>query len=146
MDWVKHSIVVPSCRAESVAALAMQSLAGMVYRSLRPLADIEQPAGVPGAGLVMGGLWVLYGVVAIAMKLAGLPFVTVYASLLVAITFLSGVQLTVTGMVGQCVAPIYDEVRARPLRLVAVIPAGIAGTSQSAAPDSLGGGQQVRLS
>ena len=34
------------------------------------------------------------------------------------ITFLSGVQLTVIGMVGQYVARIYDEVRARPLYLV----------------------------
>jgi hypothetical protein len=38
--------------------------------------------------------------------------------LLVAITFLGGVQLTVVGMVGQYVARIYDEVRARPLYLV----------------------------
>jgi hypothetical protein len=41
-----------------------------------------------------------------------------YASLLVTITFLSGVQLIVIGMVGQYVARIYDETRARPLYLV----------------------------
>jgi polyisoprenyl-phosphate glycosyltransferase len=69
-------------------------------------------------GLVMALGAVAYGIVAIALKLAGLPYVPGYASLLVTITFLSGVQLTVVGMVGQYVARIYDEVRARPLYLV----------------------------
>jgi len=71
------------------------------------------------AGLIMAIGSVLYGVVLIAMKLAGVNgFAPGYASLLVTITFLSGVQLTVIGMVGQYVARIYDEARARPLYLV----------------------------
>ena len=69
-------------------------------------------------GLFMAAASVLYGIVAIAMKLAGLALVPGYASLLVTITFLSGVQLIVIGMVGQYVARIYDETRARPLYLV----------------------------
>jgi hypothetical protein len=69
-------------------------------------------------GVVMAMGAVVYGLVAIALKLAGLPYVPGYASLLVTITFLSGVQLIVVGMVGQYVARIYDEVRARPLYLV----------------------------
>jgi len=70
------------------------------------------------AGLLMAVGSVGYGVVAIALKLAGLPYVPGYASLLVTITFLSGIQLIVIGMVGQYVARIYDEVRGRPLYLV----------------------------
>ena len=69
-------------------------------------------------GLFMAAASVLYGITAIAVKLAGFSLVPGYASLLVTITFLSGVQLTVIGMVGQYVARIYDEVRARPLYLV----------------------------
>ena len=69
-------------------------------------------------GLFMAAASVLYGIVAIAMKLAGLALVPGYASLLVTITFLSGVQLTVIGIMGQYVARIYDETRARPLYLV----------------------------
>jgi polyisoprenyl-phosphate glycosyltransferase len=69
-------------------------------------------------GLLMAAASVLYGVTAIAVKLAGMAVVPGYASLLVTITFLSGVQLMVIGMVGQYVARIYDEVRARPLYLV----------------------------
>jgi glycosyltransferase involved in cell wall biosynthesis len=69
-------------------------------------------------GVVMAAGSVLYGILAIALKLAGLHYVPGYASLLVTITFLSGIQLIVVGMVGQYVARIYDEARARPLYLV----------------------------
>ncbi len=71
-----------------------------------------------GAGLIMAVASVGYGLLAIALKLAGLPYVPGYASLLVTITFLSGVQLMVIGMVGQYVARVYDEAKGRPLYLV----------------------------
>jgi dolichol-phosphate mannosyltransferase len=61
---------------------------------------------------------VIYGVVVIALKLAGVTVVPGYASLLFAITFLSGIQLAVMGMVGLYVGRIYDEARARPLYVV----------------------------
>ncbi len=69
-------------------------------------------------GFVIAMLAVGYGLLAIALKLAGLPIVPGYASLLVTIAFLSGVQLMVMGMVGQYVARVYDETRGRPLYLV----------------------------
>jgi glycosyltransferase involved in cell wall biosynthesis len=69
-------------------------------------------------GFTIALLAVGYGLVAIALKLAGLPYVPGYASLLVTIAFLSGVQLMVMGMVGQYVARVYDETRGRPLYLV----------------------------
>jgi polyisoprenyl-phosphate glycosyltransferase len=70
------------------------------------------------SGFVIAVIAVGYGLVAIALKLAGLPYVPGYASLLVTIVFLSGVQLMVMGMVGQYVARVYDEARGRPLYLV----------------------------
>jgi polyisoprenyl-phosphate glycosyltransferase len=103
------------------------------------------------AGLVMAIGSVLYGIVVIAMKLAGVPgYVSGYASLLVAITFLSGVQLIVIGMVGQYVARIYDEARARPLYLVREARGFSAGRDPdgeslwpAASQDSLTRGQRV---
>lgn len=71
-----------------------------------------------GVGLFLAFAAVCYGLVAIGLKLAGSSLVPGYASLLVTITFLSGIQLIVMGMVGQYVARIYDEARARPLYLV----------------------------
>ena len=101
-------------------------------------------------GLLMAVASVLYGITAIAVKLAGFSVVPGYASLLVTITFLSGVQLMVIGMVGQYVARIYDEVRARPLYLVrearGFAPAGRADADAlwpDARQDSLTAGQRV---
>jgi polyisoprenyl-phosphate glycosyltransferase len=69
-------------------------------------------------GVFLAFAAVLYGMVAISLKLAGLSLVPGYASLLCAITFLSGIQLIVMGMVGLYVGRIYDESRARPLYVV----------------------------
>jgi polyisoprenyl-phosphate glycosyltransferase len=70
------------------------------------------------AGLVMAVASVAYGVLSIALKLAGLHEVPGYASLLVTITFLSGIQLILIGIVGQYLGRVYDEVRGRPLYFV----------------------------
>ena len=102
------------------------------------------------AGIVMALGAFIFGIVAIAMKLAGASFVSGYASLIVAITFLAGVQLVVIGMVGQYVARIYDEARARPLYLVREARGfsargGVDGESlcPAASQDSLTRGQRV---
>jgi polyisoprenyl-phosphate glycosyltransferase len=70
------------------------------------------------AGFLISALSVAYGLLEIGLKLAGVHDVPGYASLLVAITFLSGVQLMGMGMVGHYVARVYDEARGRPLYLV----------------------------
>jgi len=70
------------------------------------------------AGVFLAIASVIYGIVAIALKLAGQSLVPGYASLLFVITFLSGIQLAVLGMVGLYVGRIYDEARARPLYVV----------------------------
>ena len=73
---------------------------------------------VMSAGFLLAGASVLYGLVAIVLKLAGVHMMPGYTSILVAVTFLSGVQLAVMGMVGQYVARVYDEARGRPLYLI----------------------------
>jgi polyisoprenyl-phosphate glycosyltransferase len=90
-------------------------------------------------GFIIAVLAVGYGLVAIALKLAGLPYVPGYASLLVTIAFLSGVQLMVMGMVGQYVARVYDETRARPLYLVRQA-SGFEGWTGLPAPDATADG------
>lgn len=73
---------------------------------------------VMSAGFLLAGASMLYGFVAIVLKLAGVHMMPGYTSILVAVTFLSGVQLAVMGMVGQYVARVYDEARGRPLYLI----------------------------
>jgi len=120
-SWVGfRQVAVPYTRASRKAGTTkypirkMMRLAtdGFVGFSTAPL----RLALTIGLAMALGA--VAYGLVAIALKLAGLPYVPGYASLIVTITFLSGVQLIVIGMVGQYVARIYDEVRGRPLYLV----------------------------
>lgn len=69
-------------------------------------------------GLFLAIASVIYGIVAISLKLAGVSLVPGYASLLFAVTFLSGIQLAVMGMVGLYVGRIYDEARHRPLYII----------------------------
>jgi len=92
-------------------------------------------------GFIIAMIAVGYGLVAIALKLAGLPYVPGYASLLVTIAFLSGVQLMVMGMVGQYVARVYDETRGRPLYLVRAA-RGFGTWGDFAAADSMPDGFQ----
>lgn len=90
-------------------------------------------------GFIIAVIAVGYGLLAIALKLAGLPYVPGYASLLVTIAFLSGVQLMVMGMVGQYVARVYDETRGRPLYLVRQAH-GFESWTGFGAPDSVADG------
>ncbi len=120
-SWVGfRQVAVPYTRAARKAGTTKYPLRKMVRLATDGFVGFSTaPLRVALAvGLIMAVGAVAYGLVAIALKLAGLPYVPGYASLLVTITFLSGVQLIVVGMVGQYVARIYDEVRARPLYLV----------------------------
>jgi dolichol-phosphate mannosyltransferase len=60
----------------------------------------------------------LSGVLAIVLKLSGVYAVPGWASIVAGVLFLSGVQLTVLGVMGSYVARIYDEVKLRPLYLL----------------------------
>jgi glycosyltransferase involved in cell wall biosynthesis len=69
-------------------------------------------------GFVLSVLSILAGVTAIVLKVTGALPVPGWASLIVAITFLGGIQLSTLGIMGEYLARIHDEVRARPLYLV----------------------------
>lgn len=120
-SWIGfRQTAVPYTRASREAGQSKYPLRKMVRLALDGFIGFSTaPLRVAlTVGLVMAVGAVLYGIALIAMKLAGISYVPGYASVLVTITFLSGVQLIVIGMVGQYVARIYDEARARPLYLV----------------------------
>jgi dolichol-phosphate mannosyltransferase len=70
------------------------------------------------AGFVFSSLSFLVGVFAIVSKLAGAFVVPGWASILVAVSFIGGIQLTLMGMLGLYVGRIYEEVKARPIYIV----------------------------
>ncbi len=69
-------------------------------------------------GFLVSALAFLYILVVIALKFAGVSWPG-YTSLMAAILFLGGAQLVMVGLLGEYVGRIYDEVKRRPLYLVA---------------------------
>jgi dolichol-phosphate mannosyltransferase len=70
------------------------------------------------AGFAFSTLAFALGVFAVVAKIAGAFVVPGWASILVVVSFLGGVQLTVIGMLGLYVGRIYEEVKARPIYIV----------------------------
>jgi dolichol-phosphate mannosyltransferase len=58
------------------------------------------------------------GIGAVVAKLAGAFTVPGWASILVVVSFLGGIQLILMGMMGLYIGRIYDEVKSRPLYVV----------------------------
>ena len=69
-------------------------------------------------GFVVSAMSFLIGVLAVVFKLADVYVVPGWASVVVCMAFLGGVQLTVLGVMGEYIARIHDEVKRRPLYLV----------------------------
>ena len=119
--WIGfRQIAVPYTRATRQAGRSKYSLRKMLRLASDGIVGFSSAPLRLGiaVGMFMALGAVAYGAVAIALKLAGLPYVPGYASLLVTITFLSGIQLIVIGIIGLYLARVYDETRGRPLYLV----------------------------
>jgi polyisoprenyl-phosphate glycosyltransferase len=69
-------------------------------------------------GFAVSVLAFLAGIATIVLKIAGVHAVPGWASIVVVLALVSGVQLTVLGVIGEYIAQIHDEVKRRPLYLV----------------------------
>jgi dolichol-phosphate mannosyltransferase len=69
-------------------------------------------------GFTVSILSFLAGLIAIGLRIGGVDAVPGWASIVVGVAFLSGVQLTVMGVMGEYIARIHEEVKQRPLYLV----------------------------
>jgi dolichol-phosphate mannosyltransferase len=69
-------------------------------------------------GFLVSAVSFLGGLVAVACKITGVYVVTGWTSMVVAIFFLGGVQLTVMGLIGEYIGRIYEQVKDRPLYIV----------------------------
>lgn len=95
----------------SVSKLIKLGLDAIVQFSVKPLKLIG------GLGIVTAVLAFVILVYAIISKIIGIA-TDGWASIMVALTFLSSVQLISLGIIGQYVAKIYDEVKARPTYII----------------------------
>lgn len=71
------------------------------------------------AGFIIAALSVLFILVAVSMRLSGLRAFEGQATTLIIVLFLGGVQLIFLGIIGEYLGRIYDEVKRRPLYIVA---------------------------
>lgn len=69
-------------------------------------------------GFIVSAGSFLLGLLAIVLKLSGVEIPAGWTSLVVIISFLTGVQLTLMGMMGLYVGRIYEEVKSRPLYVI----------------------------
>jgi dolichol-phosphate mannosyltransferase len=69
-------------------------------------------------GFLVSAVSFLAGITSIVLKLAGVYTVSGWTSMVVAIFFLGGIQLTVMGMIGEYIGRIYEQVKNRPLYVI----------------------------
>lgn len=69
-------------------------------------------------GFAVSFLSIVFGLSALATKLAGGFAVPGWASIMILVGLVGGIQLIVIGVIGEYIGRIYDEVKARPLYLV----------------------------
>jgi polyisoprenyl-phosphate glycosyltransferase len=120
-SWVGfRQIGVPYDRAERYAGEPKYSYRKSLTLAIDGLVSFSNaPLRVAlVAGFVFSSLAFLVGVFAIVAKLAGAFVVPGWASILVVISFLGGIQLTLMGMLGLYVGRIYEEVKARPIYIL----------------------------
>jgi polyisoprenyl-phosphate glycosyltransferase len=120
-SWIGYrQTTVPYRRAERFAGKPKYSY----RRSLRLAIDaVVSFSDVPlrmslVLGFLVSILSFVVGIAAIVAKEAGAFVVPGWASILVVVSFIGGVQLVMLGMLGLYIARIYEEVKARPLYLV----------------------------
>jgi polyisoprenyl-phosphate glycosyltransferase len=119
--WVGfRQAAVPYERAARTAGETKYSLARMIRFAIDGLVSFST---VPlrltlAGGFAIAGLAFVAGITAIVLKLAGAFTVPGWASLIVVLTFFSGVQFIVLGAIGLYVGRIYAQGKQRPLYLV----------------------------
>ena len=107
-------------RAERFAGKTKYPLRRMVELALDGLLSFSKSPLrlVLKLGFLISAVSFLGGLVAVACKITGVYVVTGWTSMVVAIFFLGGVQLTVMGLIGEYIGRIYEQVKDRPLYIV----------------------------
>lgn len=129
-----HQVAVPVERAErlagetkySVMARTSGALNAIVSFSKLPLRIVTLIGFITAALSIVAGLFVLISTVAGADLVAG------WASTMIVVLLLAGIQLITLGIVGEYVGKVYDEVRRRPTFIVAERYQQDAGTERTA--------------
>jgi polyisoprenyl-phosphate glycosyltransferase len=104
-------------RAAGVGKYSVIRYSRLAFDGLSSFSDAPLRLAL-GAGFAVAIASLVAAVVATALKIAGIEDVPGWASLVVVLSFLGGIQLVVLAAVGIYVAGIFDEVKQRPLYVV----------------------------
>ena len=120
-SWIGFKqIGVPYERAGRFAGepkYSMRKSLGLAVDGVLSFSDAPLRLALFG-GFLFSLLSFVVGVAAIVAKIAGAFVVPGWASILVVVSFIGGVQLTLMGMLGLYIGRIYDEVKGRPVYVV----------------------------
>lgn len=120
-SWVGfEQIGVPFTRAERFAGKTKYPLRKMINFAIDGVIGFsDAPLRLAlNLGFLLATLSFVGGAIAAVVKLAGVFAVPGWASIVVITFFLAGVQLIILGVIGEYVAQIHREVKARPLYVV----------------------------
>jgi glycosyltransferase involved in cell wall biosynthesis len=121
VSWVGYRQVgIPYDRAERHSGETKYPFSKMLKFAIDGITSFSQiPLRVSTyLGFATSSFAFLYAVVVLALKFAHLNYPG-YTSTMLAILFIGGIQLVGIGILGEYVGRIYDEIKARPLYLIA---------------------------
>lgn len=116
-----HQVAVPAERQERLAGETKYSFRARSAGALNAIVSFSKlPLRFASVlGLIAAALSIMGGIFVVVSTLAGADVVPGWASVMVVLLLLAGVQLLTLGIVGEYVGKVYDEVRRRPTFVVA---------------------------
>lgn len=129
-----RQIGVPYRREERFAGETKYPLAKMLRLAVDGVMGFSRLPlrAVLEAGFAVAGLSVVGGFLALSMKVMGLFTVPGWASLVLVVCLLGGIQLCVLGLIGEYLGRTYEEALGRPIYIVSDL-AGVSGLAQAGA-------------
>ncbi len=115
-----RQVAVEVERHERVAGETKYSLSGRIAGAINAIVSFSKLPlrAVTVLGFVTAGISLVAGVYVAIASIVGSDLAPGWASLMVVVLFLAGVQLVTLGIVGEYVGKVYDEVRRRPTFVV----------------------------
>lgn len=116
-----NQVAVPVERAERLAGETKYSVFSRASGALNAIVSFSKLPlrAVTMLGFITAGLSILAGLFVLISTLAGAELVAGWASMMIVVLLLAGIQLITLGIVGEYVGKVYDEVRRRPTFIVA---------------------------
>lgn len=116
-----HQVAVPVERAERLAGETKYSFMSRTAGAFNAIVSFSKLPlrAVTLVGFATAALSIIAGLFVLISTLAGADLVAGWASTMIVMLLLAGIQLITLGIVGEYVGKVYDEVRRRPTFIVA---------------------------